>query len=116
MSESTLGQQNRKNIRQTIEIHLGDYCGNPIDKMANLLAYDYNMGIRTVRYDYLPMFIDKGILFLDENGLVQMSNGNKHKPVSIAEARILKAKKIENAKHDLKNIPDIKDEKSEEGV
>ena len=62
MSQATKGQVNRKTIRATIEKTLSRYCPNEIERMANLIAYDFNLSPYTVRYTYLPMFIDKGIL------------------------------------------------------
>jgi hypothetical protein len=62
MSEATRGQQNRREIRRQIESHLGNYCPNTLDKLANLIAYDFNLSPYTVRYTYLPMYVDAGIL------------------------------------------------------
>jgi hypothetical protein len=74
MSDSTRGQVARKQIRETIEANLSKYSPNTIPKMANLIAYDYNLSPDTVRYCYLPMFIDKGILILvDKNGIYNVA-------------------------------------------
>jgi predicted transcriptional regulator len=62
MSEATRGQQNRREIRRQIEASLANYCPNTLDKLANLVAYDFNLSPYTVRYTYLPMYVDAGIL------------------------------------------------------
>lgn len=74
MSEATKGQVARKAIREIIEANLSKYSPNTIPKMANLIAYDYNLSPDTVRYCYLPMFIDRGILILmDKNGIYSVA-------------------------------------------
>lgn len=78
MSEATHGQQNRKEIRQEVESALSNYCPNRIDRMANLIAYDFNLSPWTVRYTYLPMFIDKGILVQCGYGNYTVSAKGQH--------------------------------------
>ena len=79
MSEATKGQDNRKNIRKTMESRLPEYCPNSLDRVANLIAYDFNLSPYTVRYTYLPMFIDKGVLTLCEDGNFDVSATEKQK-------------------------------------
>jgi hypothetical protein len=73
MSQETKGQQNRKNIRQAIEQSLPKYCPNMPSKMANLIAYDFNLSPDTVRYCYLPMFVDAGILEYTQSGELDLT-------------------------------------------
>jgi hypothetical protein len=62
MTEETKGQRARKNIQLTIIGKLSKYCPNTFSKMANLIAFDFNLTPDTVRYNYLSMFIDAEIL------------------------------------------------------
>jgi hypothetical protein len=78
MSEESKGQQIRKNIRLAIEQALGKYCPNTISRMANLIAYDFNLSPDTLRYNYLPMFIDAGILELNHDNLYALSAKGQH--------------------------------------
>ena len=78
MSEESKGQQIRKNIRLGIEQALAKYCPNTIPKMANLIAYDFNLSPDTLRYNYLPMFIDAGILELNQYSLYALSAKGQH--------------------------------------
>jgi hypothetical protein len=78
LSEESKGQQIRKNIRLAIEHSLAKYCPNTIPKMANLIAYDFNLSPDTLRYNYLPMFIDAGILELNQDNLFDLSAKGKH--------------------------------------
>ena len=74
MTESTQGQKNRKNIQDTLEPKLSEFCPNSLDKMANIIAYKFHLSPYTVRYSYLPMFIDAGILELcNGNGCYDLS-------------------------------------------
>jgi hypothetical protein len=73
MSEETHGQQNRKRIREQIEHVLGKYCPNTFNKMANLIAYDFNLCPDTLKYSYLPMWIDVGILEVNSDNLYVLS-------------------------------------------
>jgi hypothetical protein len=77
MSEESKGQQIRKNIRLGIEQALSRYCPNTISRMANLIAYDFNLSPDTLRYNYLPMFIDAGILELNQDSLYALSAKGK---------------------------------------
>lgn len=77
MSEETRGQQSRKMIRQQIESELEKYCPNPINKLADLIAYDFNLSPYTVRYTYIPMFITVGILEFNHDNLVVLSAKGK---------------------------------------
>lgn len=73
MSEETRGQQARKNIQITMLGVLSKYCPNNYSKMANLIAFDFNLTPDTVRYNYLSMFIDAGILEYDNNRMLVLS-------------------------------------------
>ena len=73
MSEETRGQQARKNIQITMLGVLSKYCPNTFQKMANLIAFDFNLTPDTVRYNYLSMFIDAGILEYDNNRMLILS-------------------------------------------
>ena len=68
MSQATRGQRNRQEVSHDIELNLQKYCPNTLDKMANLIAYDYNLSPYTVRYTYLPMYVDVGRLVNCGNG------------------------------------------------
>jgi hypothetical protein len=69
LSEATKGQTRRKQIRETIESNLSRYCPDTIDRLADRIAYDYNLSPYTVRYTYLPMFITVGVLKSLGNGV-----------------------------------------------
>jgi hypothetical protein len=68
MSNETKGQVSRRNIREAVENALPNYCPNEYRRMACLIAYDFNLSPDTVKYRYLDMFIEKGILKNDGNG------------------------------------------------
>jgi hypothetical protein len=73
MSEESKGQQIRKRIREQVESQLSKYCPNTFNKMANLIAYDFNLCPDTLKYNYLPMFIDAGILEFNHDNMVVLS-------------------------------------------
>lgn len=76
MSEETRGQQNRKRIKEQVEHALSKYCPNPFNRMANLIAYDFNLCPDTLKYSYLPMFLDAGILeYNNDNMLILSAKG-----------------------------------------
>lgn len=77
MSEETHGQQNRKRIKEQVEHNLSKYCPNTFNKMANLIAYDFNLCPDTLKYSYLPMFIDAGILEYNHDNLLVLSAKGK---------------------------------------
>lgn len=78
MSEESKGQQIRKRIRETVENQLSKYCPNTFNKMANLIAYDLNLTPDTIKYNYLPMFIDAGILeYNNDNMLILTAKGQQ---------------------------------------
>lgn len=73
MSEETRGQQARKNIQMAILGVLEKYCPNSYSRMANLIAFDFNLTPDTVRYNYLSMFIDAGILEYNSDQMLVLS-------------------------------------------
>jgi hypothetical protein len=73
MSEVTRGQTSRKIIRTEIENSLGKYLPAEYSKLANIIAYDFNLSPYTVRYTYLPMFLDAGIIELGQDGLIHLT-------------------------------------------
>jgi hypothetical protein len=76
MSEETRGQRARKNIQLTMMGQLSKYCPNTYYRMANLIAFDFNLTPDTVRYNYLSMFIDAGILeYSNDRMLVLTAKG-----------------------------------------
>lgn len=77
MSEESRGQQIRREIRKHIEASLGKYCPNTLAKMSNLIAYDFNLTPDTLRYNYLPMFVDAGILEYNHDNLLVLSAKGK---------------------------------------
>jgi hypothetical protein len=77
MSDSTQGQQNRKEIRQQIESVLKKYVPETLSGMANLIAYDFNLSPYTLKYNYIPMFIKVGILEYDGDNLLVLSAKGK---------------------------------------
>jgi len=79
MSEVTRGQTSRKLIRQEIERSLGRYLPADVSKLANLIAYDFNLSPYTVRYTYLPMFIDAGILEYGQDGRLHLTQKGREK-------------------------------------
>lgn len=83
MSESTKGQQNRKQIRQQIEATFEKYCPNTLEKLADYIAYEFNLSPYTVRYTYLPMFITVGILEFNDEGMVDLSAKGKNLQTSV---------------------------------
>jgi hypothetical protein len=114
MSQATKGQVNRKNIRMTIENSLSRYCPNELDRMANLIAYDFNLSPYTVRYTYLPMFIDKGIL-VNNNGKFVLAVEVQQQQVK-SEKKPEKEKKTDKKndnKLEVKEEPKIEETKKE---
>ena len=78
MSEMTRGQQSRKTIRESMIASLPKYCPMSIDKLADYLAFEFNMSPFTIRYGYLPMLVTVGILEQCGNGYVRVSEkGNE---------------------------------------
>jgi len=69
LSEATKGQSRRRQIRETIEADLPNFCPDTIDRLADRIAYKYNLSPYTVRYTYLPMFITVGVLKSLGNGV-----------------------------------------------
>lgn len=74
MSDATKGQVRRRNIREEMESELGKYCPNPLNRMINLIAYDFNLAPDTVRYSYVYMFISKGILYKTNDCLYHVNS------------------------------------------
>jgi len=79
MSEVTRGQTSRKIIRTEIENSLGKYLPAEYSKLANLIAYDFNLSPYTVRYTYLPMFLDAGVIEHGQDGLIHLTEKGKQK-------------------------------------
>lgn len=77
MSEESRGQQIRKRIQEQVEGRLSKYCPNPFNKMANLIAYDFHLCPDTLKYNYLPMFIDAGILEYNHDNMLILSAKGK---------------------------------------
>jgi hypothetical protein len=77
LSEESKGQQNRKNIRMAVEHSLSNYCPNTYNRMANLIAYDFNLCPDTVKYSYLSMFIEAGILEYNHDNQLDLSAKGK---------------------------------------
>jgi len=69
LSEATQGQSRRRQIRETIEADLPNFCPDTPDRLADRIAYKYNLSPYTVRYTYLPMFLTVGVLKALGNGL-----------------------------------------------
>ena len=78
MSQETRGQEARKNIKLAMLGQLGKYCPNSFHRMANLIAFDFNLTPDTVRYNYLSMFIEAGILEYNDNNQLDLSAKGKH--------------------------------------
>lgn len=76
MSEATKGQSKRKEIRQSIEADLPKYCPDTLERIADRIAYEYNLSPYTVRYTYLPMFITVGVLKSQGNGVYSTEETN----------------------------------------
>jgi len=77
MSEESRGQIIKKNITKAMEGQLHKYVPNPFNRMANLIAYEFNLTPDTVRYNYLNMFIENGILIHTNNGELDLSAKGK---------------------------------------
>lgn len=77
MSQPTKGQQNRKEIHERILFLLSKYSPNTLDKIANLIAFDLYLSPYTVRYTYLPMFVDVGVLEPCGDGIYNLSAKGK---------------------------------------
>lgn len=77
MAEETKGQTSRKNIQQSLLNGLDKYSSNFYRKMANLIAFDFHLSPDTVKYRYLDMFLDNGILEYNEEGLVVLTARGK---------------------------------------
>lgn len=83
MSEVTRGQTSRKIIRMEIEKNLAKYLPMEYSKLANLIAYDYNLSPYTVRYTYLPMFLDAGIIQVGSDGKVYLTQKGEEMQVTV---------------------------------
>ena len=77
MSQPTKGQQNRKEIHERILFLLSKYTPNTLDKIANLIAFDLYLSPYTVRYTYLPMFVDVEVLEPCGDGIYNLSAKGK---------------------------------------
>lgn len=77
MSQPTKGQQNRKEIHERILFLLSKYTPNTLDKIANLIAFDLYLSPYTVRYTYLPMFVDVEVLEPCGDGIYNVSAKGK---------------------------------------
>lgn len=77
MSQETRGQQARKNIKLTMIGQLSKYCPNTFHKMAMLIAYEMNLTPDTVKYNYLSMFVENGILEYNSDNLLVLSAKGK---------------------------------------
>ena len=77
MAEETRGQTSRKNIQQSLLNVLDKYSPNFYRKMANLIAFDFHLSPDTVKYRYLDMFLDNGILEYDSEGFLVLTAKGK---------------------------------------
>lgn len=77
MAEETKGQTNRKNIQQSILKSLAKYCPATYRKMASLIAFDFHLSPDTIKYRYLDMLLDVGILEYDSEGFLHLTARGK---------------------------------------
>jgi hypothetical protein len=56
---------------------LSKYTPNTLDKIANLIAFDLYLSPYTVRYTYLPMFVDVEVLEPCGDGIYNLSAKGK---------------------------------------
>jgi len=98
MSEESRGQQIRRNIKSAIEGSLSKYCPNTFSRMAYLIAYDFNLTPYTVKYNYLAMLLENGILTRTQNGLLDLSA--KGKALQTTEDRLTDAEIKEEMEED----------------
>ena len=103
MSEATRGQQNRKEIRQQMEFNLAKYFPDTLDRASNRIAYDYHLSPYTVRYTYLPMFIDVGMLASCGNGEYDLSAKAQQAQAEKQKAEAENFSKISEAREQLTN-------------
>ena len=103
MSEATRGQQNRKEIRQQMEFNLAKYFPDTLDRASNRIAYDFHLSPYTVRYTYLPMFIDVGILASCGNGKYDLSAKAQQAQAEKQKAEAENFSKISEAREQLTN-------------
>ena len=103
MTEATRGQQNRKEIRQQMESTLTNYFPDTLDRASNRIAYDYHLSPYTVRYTYLPMFIDVGILASCGNGKYDLSAKAQQAQAEKQKAEAENFSKISEAREQLTN-------------
>jgi hypothetical protein len=108
MSEESRGQQIRRNIRSAMEGQLHKYCPNMFSKMANLIAYDFNLTPDTVKYNYLNMFIENGILIHTNNGELDLSA--KGKVLQTTEDGLTKEQLQEEYEEEIVNLKELKKE------
>jgi len=66
MSESTKGQNNRKRIITVMINDLSNYDGLLYDKAVLRLAYKFNLAPDTIRYSYLPIFLEMKMIHIDK--------------------------------------------------
>ncbi len=106
MSQESRGQQIRKNIRSAMESSLYRYCPNTFHRMANLIAYDFNLTPDTVKYNYLNMFLEARILVYTENGEIDLST--KGKAIQTTEDGLIEKDLQEEYEEETANLKELK--------
>jgi hypothetical protein len=66
MSESTKGQSNRKRIMSEMINDLPNYNNLNYDNAVLRLAYKFNLAPDTIKYSYIPIFIEMKMMSIDK--------------------------------------------------
>jgi hypothetical protein len=77
MSETTKGQSNRKRIMVEMVNDLPNYDGLLYDNSVLRIAYKFNLAPDTIRYSYLPIFIEMKMISIDESNIIHINKGKK---------------------------------------
>lgn len=57
---------------------LPEYEGFLYDNVVLELAYEFNLAPDTVKYSYFPIFIQRKMIFLNENYMIHIGKNYKH--------------------------------------
>lgn len=66
MSESTKGQNARKRIMGEMINDLSNYDGQIYDNVVLRLAYKFNLAPDTIKYSYMPIFVEMKMMSIDK--------------------------------------------------
>ena len=73
-SESTKGQANRKRIMGEMINDLPNYDGMNYDNAVLRIAFKFNLAPDTVKYSYIPIFIEMKMMSIDKEYKIHIGN------------------------------------------